>query len=143
VLHHPNPQPAPMRPAVPPSAFRLVAAVLAVAGVAFAPGKAAAACGDYVTVHGRSADHAPPTATHDAPVLPRTPCHGPGCSERPAAPVSPPVAPVSVPASPKGLAARTVIESDPDCHPGGVIPVTSESGTVRTSSAIFHPPRAG
>jgi hypothetical protein len=134
-----------MRPVPLPPAFRLVAAaVLAAAGMSLSPARAAAGCGDYVTIEGRvdaghPDEHGPSAAE---PVAPRPPCYGPGCSDRPAAPQLPVTTPPGPPA-PEGYADHPAAEPEGGRDPGWAAPLTPDGRRVRTASAIFHPPRAG
>jgi hypothetical protein len=116
------------------------AAVLLAAGVLLSPGRAAASCGDYVTIGGQPA-HAMP-ASGDAPaVAPRPPCSGPNCSNRQNSPVAPLQAPVTPPTDPKQLDARPGDADAPDA--GRRLWFAEPSGRpVRTSTSIFHPPRS-
>jgi hypothetical protein len=115
----------------------LAAAALVVAGFAFAPGSAAASCGDYVHVQTTSPAH------NDAPVQPQPPCHGPGCSKAPTAPPVPLTAPV--PSSSETDQSSVVLESGSDDRPGSGWAATRAADTypIRLTSSIFHPPRAG
>lgn len=114
----------------------LTTAVLVAGWLAFAPGRAAAECGDHVIVAGQPAQPDP-----ESPPGPRQPCHGPNCSERPAAPLPPVTAPVTNPASqhdaatttkhdarPSNAGARTALDDVP--LPPLVLP-----------APIYHPPR--
>ena len=66
----------------------LAAAALVVVGFALAPGRRWRVGGDYVHVQTMDQSH------EDAPAQPQPPCHGPGCSKAPAAPLVPLTAPV-------------------------------------------------
>jgi len=112
--------------------------VLVAGGIASAPAKATAACGDYVVI--ASHDGASAQGPSD-PALPRLPCHGPGCSNRPIEPEQPLTAPITVSTQAKDCSAR-MPDAIPRRDSGSVIPLTSDGLTVHISSAIFHPPRA-
>ncbi|MBX9627975.1 MAG: hypothetical protein K2X82_29515 [Gemmataceae bacterium] len=122
-----------------PSLRTVAALALLTAGVAFAPGRAAAQCGDYVRIGGAS------TAGHDqhdpGVPTPDKPCHGPGCSGHPATPVVPVTAP-GAGGSPE-WAARLTADLAPAASRLETLPLTSETGAVSRPGSIFHPPRAG
>lgn len=118
---------------------RLGFAVAVLAGAAFAPGRAAAGCGDYDT------PDLPPelarlVADHGkAPAKPA--CHGPNCSKPPAAPVSLPNGPVRLPTGgddltcPPADAPRVATSSR--AHPADHV----DGSPARLAAAIYHPPR--
>jgi hypothetical protein len=79
---------------------------------------------------------------HDRGELPRSPCHGPGCSNRPAQPVAPVTAPVAEPDGAKQPAARSHADDDrTDGSSRHRIPHTIGS-PVHLPTAILDPPRA-
>jgi hypothetical protein len=110
------------------------------AGVALAPSRASAACGDYVHVAKDGAEANDPSRLGESD-MPR-PCHGPGCSSQPTPPILPLTAPVTAPAGAKELAARAA--GDTNDHGGSARHLIPEAigSAVRTSTPIFHPPRA-
>ncbi|MBX9625518.1 MAG: hypothetical protein K2X82_17055 [Gemmataceae bacterium] len=115
------------------------------AGVAFSPARATAGCGDYVHIAGPPAG---PTGVATAPPdghalddLPRPPCHGPGCSERPTPTAPPLTAPVNESAGAKELAARPGADDRADGSPRHRVP-RSIGSPVHFPTAIFDPPRA-
>ena len=122
------------------------ATLLLAAGVFGSPQRAAAACGDYVTIEGQSAagHDAPPVAGDELPppFAPRKPCKGPGCSGSPAPASAPLTAPVSFHPSVKQLLART--ETEPQHQPaaGWGRATDSADRPVRIPSDLLDPPRA-
>ena len=112
----------------------VAAAVLAVAGVALAPGGAAASCGDYVQI---VTDHKP---AHQ-PAGPAAPC--PGCSKAPATPILPLSAPVGSPSESEQSVALTDPAGGTRPVPGWARAMAANPHPVRLTSSIFHPPRAG
>lgn len=127
-----------------PSLRTAVATALLVAGVAFAPGRAAAECGDYVRVDGRPmAGHDPGAPGHADPgwPTPAKPCHGPNCSGNPSTPAPPLTAPVADPSGLKAWAARFVADLGADAGGRSLPPLTSDSGAVSRPGSVFHPPR--
>jgi hypothetical protein len=120
------------------SLFRLWrAAPLLVAAVCLSPERAAAGCGDHVTILNDAA-----TANHRAtPARPPAPCEGPNCSGAPER-HAPPLAPVT----PTGPQAKEVVHSlGPVSNTDG--PQTSfdrdpnSPRPIHRSSSVFHPPR--
>lgn len=127
------------RPTLP---FRATGAALVAAAVfLLAPGRASAACGDYVTIAGQDYRVMQSDQTDHNPAVPARPCHGPGCSQRPDTPVAPLTAPVTASAQPKDCTIRPA-EDDTPAGPGHLIPFSSSGRPARSPSAIFHPPRA-
>lgn len=125
-----------------PSLRTVAAAALLTAGVAFAPGRAAAECGDYVRIGNA------PMVGHDRPAdlgmpFPGKPCDGPGCSDRPSTPAPPLSAPVTDPSGSKEWAARFAADLVADAGGRSLLPLTSETGAVSRPGSVFHPPRAG
>ena len=121
----------------------LATAVLVAAGVSFAPGRANAGCGDYVTVAGQPAyHHAMPTPpTDDAKPDPmRGPCRGPHCSLSDSTPI--PFAPTTV-AQPGPTDAILATATPTESQRRGRVHSPSVHVPVRPASAIFHPPRCG
>jgi hypothetical protein len=110
----------------------LAAAFLLALGLLGPAGRAEAACGDYVAIDGRAADHpAPP---------PGEPCHGPDCTARQSPPPTPLVPPTSPNPLPKDLAAAAATPDLPT--PAFDSPTDPPAGRpVRRPSAPFHPPR--
>ena len=120
---------------IPRLPVRAVAvAVLAVAGVALAPGGAAASCGEHVQI---VTDH-PSTPQ---PAGPAAPC--PGCSKAPVTPVLPLSAPVPSPSESEHSGALTAAAAGLRPSPGWTHAMTANPQPVRLPSTIFHPPRAG
>ena len=114
-----------------------VAFVLAVA-FAFSPGRAEAGCGDYVTIlNDQSASHSmpDPMAGH----LPKKPCHGPSCSEKPSLPAAPTPAPVSSSSDTK--ACVVLVREHANDTGERLIPYSTDESPVHQSTSIFHPPR--
>ena len=109
-------------------------AVLAVAGLAVAPGGAAASCGDYVQI---VTDHQPTPQ----PAAPVAPC--PGCSKAPATPILPLSAPVGSPSESEQSVALTNPAGGARPVPGWARSTATSPHPVRLTSSIFHPPRAG
>ena len=125
-----------MRFPLPTPSFRPIAvAVLVAAGLTLAPGSASASCGDYVTVVGQT------DAGHETGA-PRSPCTGPGCSNRPMTPILPLSTPVTSTAQAKELAARTAVEVETDPCAGWQLFTATKRPDSSCTSAIFHPPRA-
>ena len=120
------------------------AAVLLAVAACATPDRAAASCGDYLTLHngsGHAAEY--PTLPNTNSSNPPPPCHGPNCS---GAPVHQPV-PLA-PASISGPQAKEVVQAlDPlDADQSPRLAFDRDTNCVlpidRTSS-IFHPPRLG
>src|SRR5437899_8477761 len=115
-----------MMPTRPTPWLRFVtAAVLLAGGIALAPAKAAAACGDYVVI--ASHDGASAQGPSD-PALPRLPCHGPGCSNRPIEPEQPLTAPITVSTQAKDCSAR-MPDAVPPRDSGCVVSLISDRFT--------------
>ena len=136
-----------MRPLPPNLILRLVATGLLVAlGVGVTPGRAAAECGDYVTVLGEQVSHGSPQPdadrSHGMPARPDRPCHGPNCSSNPTTPAVPVSPPVTSPSDSKNLVAGLVGDRDDFPGAGWSLSLTSEGRVVRHPRSIFHPPRA-
>lgn len=111
-------------------------AVLVVGWLTFAPGRAAAECGDHVTVAGQPA-HAD---REPSPELPR-PCHGPNCSTRPAVPLPPVTVPLTEQTSPNDPATAPT-ETAGGSHRGEWIAFeTTPRPSSRLPAPIYHPPR--
>lgn len=120
---------------------RLVAvALLAAAGLLVAPDRAAAGCGDYVSVAPDTPDD--PAAGRHAPAGPAAPCHGPGCSNAPSHP-APLSAPVTAPAETDPWAAGLPDEPDSSDTATRRLRPVDDGRAVRFTRPIFHPPRAG
>ena len=131
----------------PRAVVRAIGIALAItAGVAFPPTRAAAGCGDYVHLAvrpvGPTGEAAPFPANHKREDLPRPPCHGPECSNRPSQPSPPLTAPVPESGGAKELAARSNANDDwADGQSRHRIPRTIGS-PVHLPLPIFDPPRA-
>jgi hypothetical protein len=124
-----------------------IALAIAAAAVCL-PSRAGAACGDYVHIADNPAADDRGKAASDLPdgsrgESPRRPCHGPGCSNGPAAPATPLTAPVTDTAGPKQLAARTTGDTDPAAGPRWHHPADLSGPPVRIPTSIFHPPPIG
>src|SRR5439155_6662314 len=117
--------------------FRLaVAAVLVAAGVALVPGKAAAACGDYVHIEGQIVQQqqtTQPPVTDGVPAAPR-PCNGPGCSNRPTPPIPPLTAPVVSLTEAKEVAVRHAAPCEADQQSEWTILITPSNRIIRLPS---------
>jgi hypothetical protein len=122
--------------------------------LAASAGRAAAECGDYVTIlngSGSSGHQSGTRSGHDAvpggtptPAPAKPPCHGPNCSGSPAR-EAPPLAPVA----PTGTQAKELTQhlgpvNSPDAEPGSAFDrdITSHR-PIRRASSVFHPPRLG
>ena len=131
----------------PQAVVRAIGIALAItAGVAFSPARASAGCGDYVHLAGQMAgptgNAMPLPANHEREDLPRPPCHGPGCSNRPSQPIPPLTAPVAESGGAKELAARANTNDDrADGLSRHRIPRTIGS-PIHLPTPIFDPPRA-
>src|SRR5262245_12745835 len=113
-------------------------ALLPVVAVAVCPDRAAAECGNYVTVlddHGRA--HPP---THADQPMPKAPCNGPNCSGAPKAPAPVPPAPTGPTPDAKVFVGPTAGASGDDF--AGLHPPAADGITVCRPYSIFHPPRA-
>jgi hypothetical protein len=134
-----------MRPPLPSPLRGWRAALLLVAVVCLSPERAAAGCGDHVTILNDSAkpdQHATP-GTSEVPANPARPCEGPNCSGVPNRHV-PPLAPVT----PVGPQAKEVVQClgavGADDDPRGAFDRDPASPRpVRRPSSVFHPPRVG
>ena len=109
----------------------VAAAVLAVAGLAVAPGGAAASCGHYVQI----------VTDHQPTPQPAAPC--PGCSKAPATPILPLSAPVGSPSESEQSVALTNPAAGTRPVPGWARSATTSPQPIRLTSSIVHPPRAG
>jgi hypothetical protein len=115
--------------------------LLLAAAMLFAPGRAAAECGDYVTIlsdgpGGTPGEHGP---AHHGPAKP---CHGPGCSSTPGPSDHPLTAPETEPVGPKGWANRSAGDAAEAGGPGRKFTLTPAGRTVHRPQSVFHPPRA-
>jgi hypothetical protein len=118
--------------------------LLFAAAVLFAPARAAAGCGDYVTILNDGPDGARTTA-HGTPDDPRPahhgpakPCHGPGCRNSPGHPPVPPPPPTA------GSPPHDALPAAPACpEPPGVgrLPTGPSPSPRHVPLPIFHPPR--
>lgn len=111
----------------------------------FAPDKASAACGDYVTVNGRQsamANHqAAVPGEHQSSLPPAPcPCRGPNCSQQPNMPFSP-SAPVRIVAL---LDWAFVFTATFNLHGSGseAIGDLASIRPSRRTESIFHPPKS-
>ena len=120
------------------------AALLLVAVALLSPQRAAAECGDHVTVLNPTAraGHDAPMPSDGEPLSAPKPCNGPGCSKKPdrpdplSAPVAPSVAPVKQLVPGAGLLnANDPTQSHFDRGDANARP-------VHRPFSIFHPPRA-
>ncbi len=119
--------------------FRTLGVAIAIlGGLAFAPGRAAAGCGEY-----NMPDHQPSlgqlAADHgQTPAKPR--CHGPNCSKVPTAPAPLPKAPVPLPT---GDDLTGVLFDNHDFavasrpFPADLF----DRSPARLAAVIYHPPR--
>ena len=114
------------------------AAVMAAVVLACAPDRASAGCGEHGTIFAGGGLPTPPPITGDGP-SPKRPCHGPNCSEAPAAPQVPPSAPVSVPVND----VKACLTGPADPREGSSRPVepTAEPLPVGRALPVYHPPR--
>jgi hypothetical protein len=110
------------------------------------PQRAAAECGDYVTILNAppgSAHHAMPASPDSGDAPARAPCHGPNCQ---GAPVKhyPPLAPAA-PVGPQAKEQAQYLESvgDADAPPAPFDRDSSSPRPVKRASSVFHPPRLG
>jgi len=124
------------------------AALLLVVVACASPQRAAAECGDYVTILNAPAGstrHAMPSPadTGETRAPARPPCHGPNCQGAPDRHVPPP-APVA-PAGPQGkeLAQHLDVVDAVEAPPATFDRDTSSPRPVRRASSVFHPPRLG
>jgi hypothetical protein len=120
-------------------------------GMLFAPSRANADCGDYVTIlkHGKDSHQGQAILDFESPsqyefnqTTPiKAPCHGPNCSGVPGRKF-PPLAPVTqVNVRLKELT-HSVILSDPYATPGFMLARDCSSpDPIDQVSSIFHPPR--
>lgn len=131
--------------------------LLLVAGISLTPGRASAACGDYISIHNAVRDLAS-SANPDQSALitnpialnepgnstpSKLPCHGPNCSNSPVRQL-PPLAP----ATPVGLRVKELVQhpvpTDDDVQPGlSSVCDNTLLSPIDHTSAIFHPPRLG
>ena len=116
------------------------ASLLAVA-VLFAPQRASAACGDYVTIVGEHGRPANGPEGHD-PDSPREPCHGPNCSAAPCGPVLPPPAAPTGPTGPNEALAGLPGPTDGTGGPNPYPRPASSGRAVHRPPLVFHPPTA-
>jgi hypothetical protein len=126
------------------AALLLVAVVCAACG---SPGRAAAECGDHVTILNRPTVQPTPEGTASpaagVPLAPpMAPCSGPNCSggsERHPAPL----APVST-AEPPGKAVAAIGGTvEPPGDASSRVGDLTTSRPIRRATSVFHPPRAG
>jgi hypothetical protein len=116
------------------------------AGCLFAPASARAACGEYVTIGGRTAMTGHPTSPElfrpmSGPLDGHKPCTGPGCSGGPpSAPLVPVIPAVPPQVEDTGLvAAAHAAEFDP--RPAGRWDDVTRLRPIRVSPSVYHPPR--
>ena len=122
------------------------AAVLLAAAVLLLPQRAAAACGDYVTIaddHG-AATSSPAHDTHPADGRPASPgpCHGPNCSRGPSEPFAPPAPSSTTPVQPKRWLTGLADGPEAPGRSGWCGALHSSGRAVRRPTPVFHPPRA-
>src|SRR6185437_1879183 len=104
-------------------------AMAIVAAVTLFPGVAAAQCGNYVHIAEQS----------DKSPVPRQPCHGPNCSQKPAAPAAPLPAP---PAPSQVKECVALVGSTTDRGPfHWLLPTSIALVVPQLGDSIFHPPR--
>ena len=115
------------------------AALLLAASVLGLPGRAAATCGDYVTIAGQPGHGAHDRQPGQDDGSPQ-PCHGPGCSKQPEKPAVPTAPPATAPAQPKHASGG--FTPDADSGHSGWCRLESERGSVHSPQPIFHPPRS-
>jgi hypothetical protein len=115
---------------------RLGPALLLVAVGWFAPGRAAAECGDYVTIGGRPVAHAEGTIPG-----PLGPCPGPSCSPPPAPDPAPLSGGAPVPTAPDQSADWTAGRPAVG-EPGTLFSFPPSAGWPSARPVpVFHPPR--
>jgi len=119
--------------------FRGLAVALAMlVGVAFAPTRAAAGCGDYDMPAHPPALEKLLAKPGPEPVKPR--CHGPNCSNLPAVPAPLPKTPVPIPAGDD----FTSLPSDTPDSAVASRPRPADHADrspTRVATVIYHPPR--
>jgi hypothetical protein len=117
------------------------AAIALLAASIFSPGRAFAECGDYVMVGGKHA----PMASHNEtgpvgiPSPAPCPCHGPGCSRQPQAPILPPAPAPTV--TPTEWACLVASVQDGSVAIGRVTDQATAIIPMGCVGSIFHPPR--
>src|SRR5262245_54744604 len=114
--------------------FWLPLPAVAVAALAFAPGRARAECGDYLM-----ARHVAKAADSPTKSPVPCPCKGPQCSQRHDLPILPPAPPPSVaPAEWAKIFTKLTAPSDSG---GSFLLDPLASHPIDRSDPIFHPPR--
>jgi hypothetical protein len=122
-------------------------ALLLVVVACSTPARAAAECGDYVTIlnSSQNASHTTSVANPNPEQMPAKPCHGPNCSSSPAREFPPvPPAPSTSTNSVKESARNAAGTDDAVAALGSPFDrdLTSPH-PIRRASSIFHPPRLG
>jgi hypothetical protein len=115
--------------------------LLLAAAVLLAPARAAAGCGDYVTILNDGQSGSPAGDHGPGQPGPATPCHGPGCSGDPTPFDVPLTAPVTDPGGPKGWADRSAGDATSPGGPGWQLVLTSPVLSIHRPQPVFHPPR--
>jgi hypothetical protein len=111
------------------------------AGCLFAPARADASCGDYVSVGSQSghSDAPKPNEQSSQDRKRQQPCHGPSCygipSSLPLASAPP------APAREKEWAAVAFPTLSPEPRPLDALAEYTDRHAVRRGSSVFHPPR--
>jgi hypothetical protein len=127
--------------ASPATAFCRAGVTTAVlVALALSSGRASAACGDYVTIRDAATPEHPMAGPARGDHGPKSPCQGPSCSGRPAAPPTPAPPPSGQAPDAKAF----VVGSDDPGETGsrGVVPPPPGRTPLDHPRAIFHPPRA-
>lgn len=117
-------------------------ALLLAGGVLFAPSRAAAECGDYITIKHQSHTDSEYPESHDTSPIKR-PCHGPNCSTSPVRDF-PPLAPViPVVSRAKELAQPIEMAGKDTTQTARLSRDDSSPRPIHRTTSIFHPPRHG
>ncbi|QJW93285.1 hypothetical protein FTUN_0791 [Frigoriglobus tundricola] len=107
------------------------------------PGRAAAECGDHVTILNTQVNPTDATASSPSgtPAPLNAPCSGPNCSRLPDR--HPPLAPAPV-SEPSGKEAAAILGllGAPDLARFALAPAATSHRPIARATAIFHPPRA-
>src|SRR5579872_7187317 len=127
------------------------AILLLAAGVLFAPSRASAECGDYITIikHGSDSGHTQANTSHDQSAQhhinnsmpPSTPCKGPNCSSSPSHKSTPLAPVVLVTSTAKELTQPSLNSSGDSDTPSKFNRDDIFERPIHHSSTIFHPPR--
>jgi hypothetical protein len=126
-------------------------AIATVAVMVSSANRAEAACGDYIHYPSATAPTDTPTnnpgvADSHAPDgadLPPQPCHGPNCSRKPSAPVTPIAPATPSPNDGKVCGIIPILTGDSTPAEGSRSPADGRFATLQRPNPIFHPPRAG